>query len=187
MKLGRFMLVAAMAAGLAGCAAPYAKQKHIPSEQLGGHFQAQLLTHKGTQNGVILAVRADNDNGFLKVCGLYLYGGGGDDFATFQKGVVDQNSFVEVGTDKEAKGVRLHAAFLRGHVTQPGAPLDAVGKVEGAPKVDLQKLVIDSRLTNLMADCTVTETPWRPTFATDRFVPNLVITTMSTVWIPVRR
>jgi len=186
MRTGRFLLVTALVAGLGGCGAPHVMQKQAASEQLGGHFQAQLLTHNGTKNAVILAVREDNDNGFLKVCGLYVYGGGGDDFSRFQKGITDQNSYVEVGTDKDVKGVRLYATFLHPHVSEPGSPLDAVGAPNG-PKPSLERLVMDTKIFNLKADCVTTETPWRPGFAEARFVPNLVITTMTTTWIPVRR
>lgn len=187
MKIRTFLPLAAAAAMLAGCSAPYAVETHTPPEKLGGHFQAELLTHNGTRNSVIVAVRADNDNGFLKVCGLYVYGGGGDDFGRFQKGIVDQNSFVEVGTDKDTKGVRLHARFLHAHVSAPGSLLDGFIDKPQADKPSLEKLVVNADAMHLAADCVTTQTPWRPGFAQARFVPNFVITTMTTVWIPGHR
>lgn len=182
MTLKRLGALAILMGALGGCSTPYAVETKSPPEQLGGHFQAEALTHNGTSNAVVVAVHAQNDKGLLKVCGLYIYGGGGDDFSRFQQGITDQNSFVELGTEKDLKGVRLHAGFLHPHVSSPGALLDGVLKNPGPPP-SLEKIVMDADAAHLSADCVTTQTPWRPGFAQVPFVPNLVITTRTTIWV----
>lgn len=176
----RYRALSALALiALSGCATPYVSTQNAAPENLGKTFSLVQLSLKGSGAALLVAVHPSNDNGHLKVCGLYLLAGDEEAKKSVDASLADVNSNISLGATNDSKGVLIHPSFMRSYLIDKDSPIAHLGTLQANPAEFVQS-VNSAQIPDRTAGCVTTAEAWQDAFGRGGFKINLVKTTYTT-------
>lgn len=173
----------AAAVGLGGCAA-YIPTEKAPPEPLGPSFSMLQTSLKDGGEQLTFFVHSTDENGYLKVCGMYLLAADQTTQETVERALGEHYSNIELVGSDQSKRVRLHLDFIVGYRIDKDAPLGKLSELRANPAAFAQSMRRIGVVTRT-AGCARTTEPWQEAFARAPLKLHLVKTAYTTIYMPV--
>lgn len=148
---------------LCGCAT---RLDPAPPEALGNNFIISQISLAESGAKVTFAFHPTNQNGKLKICGLYLIPRDQKVYRIVSRGISDDHStitFSAVGDLKDTENTGISASirpyFLPGYLVSPTSPLATSLNSPGDRNRLLQDLNTE-KLSKKLAECVTSEVDW---------------------------
>lgn len=179
----QFLLTSAIALVLLGGCASYVATQPAPNEPVGPAFSMSQLTLNNGGEKMLVVLRRTNDNGLLKVCGLYLLSGDAEKQQFVQSTLTDRNSNI-TWNGADNKKIQIHPNFVRGYLVAKDAPIANLPNLKDNAQGFMQNLR-SANIQSRMAGCVTTDEPWQDFYNQATFKINLTKTIYTTTYIPV--